>query len=41
MSVIVAISFCAPSFADFDDALTLVNEESAIKIPLRARRDPP
>ena len=41
MSVIVSIAFCAPSFADFDDVLTVVTEENSFKVPLRARRDPP
>jgi hypothetical protein len=41
MSVIVSISFSAPSFGDFDDVLTVVTEECSFKVPLRARRDPP
>ena len=41
MSLIVNISFCAPSFADFDDFITFVTEENSFKVPLRARRDPP
>lgn len=41
MSVIVSISFSAPSFGDFDDVLTVVTEENSFKVPLRARRDPP
>ena len=41
MSVTLSIAFCAPSFADFDDMLTVVTEENSFKIPLRARRDPP
>ena len=40
MSVHLFIQFCAPSFADFDDFLTVVTEENSFKVPLRARRDP-
>ena len=35
------IVFIAPSFADFDDYLTLVTETNSFRVPLRARRDPP
>jgi hypothetical protein len=41
MAVHLFIQFCAPSFADFDDFLTIVTEENSFKVPLRARRDPP
>lgn len=41
MTVQLTISFCAPSFADFDDFLTVVTEENSFKVPLKARRDPP
>jgi hypothetical protein len=41
MSLILNISFCAPSFADFDDIITFVTDENSFKVPLRARRDPP
>lgn len=41
MSLILYVSFCAPSFADFDDNITFVTEENSFKVPLRARRDPP
>ena len=41
MSLIINVSFCAPSFADFDDFVTFVTDENSFKIPLRARRDPP
>lgn len=41
MSVTMAVVFQAPSFADFDDAITFVTEEGAFKLPLSARRDPP
>lgn len=41
MCLMVFISFCAPSFADFDDIITFVTEDTTFKIPLRARRDPP
>jgi hypothetical protein len=41
MSVTMAIVFQAPSFADFDDAVTFVTEEGAFKLPISARRDPP
>ena len=41
MSVFIFISFCAPSFGDFDDELTVVTEAMNFAIPIRARRDPP
>ena len=41
MSLNMSICFSAPSFADFDDCITFVTEESSFKIPMRARRDPP
>ena len=41
MSVFIFISFCAPSFGDFDDELTVVTEAMSFAIPIRARRDPP
>lgn len=41
MSLILLISFTAPSFADFDDVITLITEENSFTIPLKARRDPP
>ena len=41
MSVIIYISFTAPSFADFDDNLIVATEENSFKIPLKARREPP
>lgn len=41
MSLSMQIAFSAPSFADFDDTITFVTEESSFKIPMRARRDPP
>jgi len=41
MCVVITISFCAPSFADFDDFITVVTEENSFKVPLKARRDPP
>lgn len=41
MSLNLVIAFQAPSFADFDDIITFVTEESSFKIPMRARRDPP
>lgn len=41
MSLIMNVTFCAPSFADFDDAITFITEENSFKLPLRARRDPP
>ena len=41
MSLTMSIVFSAPSFADFDDVITFVTEESSFKIPMRARRDPP
>ena len=41
MSLTMSIVFSAPSFADVDDVITFVTEESSFKIPMRARRDPP
>ena len=41
MSLTMLIAFSAPSFADFDDFVTFVTEESSFKIPMKARRDPP
>jgi len=41
MSLHMVVAFSAPSFADFDDVVTFVTEESSFKIPLRARRNPP
>ena len=41
MSLTMAVVFQAPSFADFDDAITFVTEEGAFKLPISARRDPP
>jgi hypothetical protein len=41
MSLCMSIVFKAPSFADFEDNITFVTEESSFKIPLKARRDPP
>jgi hypothetical protein len=41
MSLLMSIAFQAPSFADFDDVITFVTEESSFKIPMKARRDPP
>ena len=36
MSVTMAVVFQAPSFADFDDAITFVTEEGSFKLPLSA-----
>lgn len=41
MSMTFAVVFQAPSFADFDDAVTFVTEENSFKLPLTARRVPP
>lgn len=41
MSVSMFVTFSAPSFADFDDKLTIVTEENSFDIPIRARRQPP
>jgi hypothetical protein len=41
MNIIMNISFIAPSFADFNDVLTIITEENSFEIPLIARRDPP
>lgn len=41
MSLTFAVTFHAPSFADFDDFITFITEENSFKLPLRARREPP
>jgi hypothetical protein len=41
MSLYLLIAFQAPSFADFDDVITFVTEETSFTIPMKARRDPP
>lgn len=41
MNIVMYISFFAPSFADFNDVLTIVTEENSFEIPIVARRDPP
>lgn len=41
MSLTFAVTFQAPSFADFDDFITFITEENSFKLPLRARREPP
>ena len=38
MSVTMAVTFQAPSFADFDDTVVFVTEEGSFKLPLTARR---
>lgn len=35
------VVFMAPGFQDFDDYLTVITDTNTIKVPLRARRDPP
>ena len=41
MSLTFAVTFQAPSFADFDDNITFITEENSFKLPLKARREPP
>lgn len=41
MSLTFAVTFQAPSFADFDDFVTFITEENSFKLPLKARREPP
>jgi hypothetical protein len=41
MSIVMNITFHAPSFADFNDVLTIVTEENSFEIPIVARRAPP
>jgi hypothetical protein len=41
MSLLLSISFCAPSFADFDDMIQFITEDCTFKVPLKARREPP
>jgi hypothetical protein len=41
MSLDMVVAFHAPTFADFEDAITFITEEISFKVPLRAKRDPP
>jgi hypothetical protein len=41
LGMTVLVNFVAPSFADFDDHITVITENNSFKIPVRARRDPP
>ena len=41
LGVMIYVNFVAPSFADFDDFITVVTENNSFKVPIRARRDPP
>lgn len=41
LGLTVLVNFVAPSFADFDDYLTVITENNSFKVPVRARRDPP
>lgn len=41
MSVNMHVSFSAPSFADFDDNISIITEENCFKVAIRARREPP
>jgi hypothetical protein len=41
MSVIINIVFHAPSFADFEDVITIVSKDNQFDIPIKAKRDPP
>ena len=39
--MVINIAFQAPSFADYDDSITLVSQHSSFDVPIRARREPP
>ncbi len=41
LAVTVYVNFVAPSFADFDDYLTVITDTNSFKVPVVARRDPP
>jgi hypothetical protein len=41
MSVVFNVVFQAPSFANFDDVLTIVTKDNTFDVPIRARREPP
>ncbi len=41
LAMTVLVNFVAPSFADFDDHITVITENNSFKVPVRARRDPP
>ncbi len=41
LGVTIYVNFIAPSFADFDDFVTVITENNSFKVPIRARRDPP
>jgi hypothetical protein len=41
MSVTFQIVFVAKSFADFDDHISVISDDLAFQVVLRARREPP
>ena len=41
MSVVLKVNFLAPSFADYDDQLILITQDSSYPVPIVARREPP
>lgn len=41
MSVTLNVVFHAPSFADFEDQITIVTKDNQFIVPIRAKRDPP
>lgn len=41
MSVIATILFHATGLAEFDDELTVISEQNAFKVPLKARKELP
>ena len=41
MSVIIYIIFHAPSFADFEDVITIVTKDNQFDVPIKAKWEPP
>jgi len=41
MQIIIYIIFNAPSFADFEDVITIVTKDNQFDVPIWAKRDPP
>jgi len=41
MSIIVYVIFHAPSFAEFEDKLTIITKDNQFDVPIKAKWDPP
>jgi len=41
MSITIKIAFLPPSFSDFEDSIVVINEETAVEIPIIAKRKKP